>query len=73
MAVNARNELHILDLATYGSSATSKSILTSEDFAFPTALAVRNEELLVVNAQLDKMGSTPSLPFTIVAIDLPGR
>jgi hypothetical protein len=34
-------------------------------------VAVRDERLLVVNGQLDRMGGTPRLPFTVVAIDTP--
>jgi hypothetical protein len=44
-------------------------MIRSEAFAFPTAIAVRNDRLLVLNAQLDKMGSTPLLPFTVIAIE----
>lgn len=71
IAVNARNEIHVADLSADGSSCRVASVITSEAFAFPTAVAVREERLLVVNGQLDKMGSGPSLPFTVVAIANP--
>ncbi|MCW2973194.1 MAG: hypothetical protein JWN72_1467 [Thermoleophilia bacterium] len=44
---------------------------SSPAFAFPTAVAVIPGRLLVLNAQLDKFGSTtatPTTPFTAVAI-----
>jgi hypothetical protein len=45
------------------------NLVGSEGFAFPTAIAEQQDRLLVVNAQLDKMGSAPRLPFTVVAIE----
>jgi Cu-Zn family superoxide dismutase len=72
VAVNARNEIHVAELSPDGAVATVQRVLTSEAFAFPTAIAVRDERLLVVNGQLDKMGASPSLPFTVVAIAQPG-
>jgi hypothetical protein len=72
VAVNARNEIHVAELSPDGANATVQSVLRSDAFAFPTAVAVRGDELLVVNGQLDKMGGSPALPFTVVAVALPG-
>jgi hypothetical protein len=44
----------------------------SDAFAFPTAVAVSGGRLLVVNGQLDKMGGRPRLPFTVLALAIPG-
>jgi Cu-Zn family superoxide dismutase len=71
VAVNARNEVHVADLSPDGASASVRHVLSSDAFAFPTAVAVRDDRLLVVNGQLDKMGGSPSLPFTVVAIVQP--
>lgn len=72
VAVNARGEIHVADLSPDGSSAQVRYVLTSDAFAFPTAVAVRDDRLLIVNGQLDKMGGRPSLPFTVAAIAAPG-
>ena len=69
VAVNARNRIAVVELEKDGGAGRVKTILRSDAFAFPTAIAVRDERLLVVNGQLDKMGSAPQLPFTVVAID----
>jgi Cu-Zn family superoxide dismutase len=68
-AVNAHNRLAVVELSEDGASGQVRSMIRSEAFAFPTAIAVRNDRLLVLNAQLDKMGSTPLLPFTVIAIE----
>jgi len=68
-AINARNRIAVMELADDGSEATVRSMLTSEAFAFPTAVAAYDGRLLVVNGQLDRMGGTPSLPFTVVAVE----
>jgi len=68
VAVNALGEIHLAELSPDGSTAQVRRILTSDAFAFPTAVALRDRELLVVNGQLDKMGSGPTLPFTVAAI-----
>jgi hypothetical protein len=46
-------------------------VVRSAEFAFPTAVAVHDGRLLVVNAQLDKMGGSPRRPFTVIAIAAP--
>jgi hypothetical protein len=58
----------VVELETDGAAGRVRSILGSDAFAFPTAIAIRDERLLVVNGQLDKMSRAPRLPFTVVAI-----
>jgi len=69
VAVNALNSVAVVELD--GGVARIQLMMRSAEFAFPTAVAVRGEQLLVVNSQLDRMGATPRLPFTVVAIDQP--
>ena len=69
VAVNARNRIAVVELEKDGGAGRVRTILRSDAFAFPTAIAVRDERLLVVNGQLDKMGRTPQLPFTVVVIE----
>jgi len=71
IAVNARNLVAVADLAEDGSAARVHTILRSDAFAFPTAVAVSGGRLLVVNGQLDKMGGRPRLPFTVLAVAIP--
>jgi hypothetical protein len=71
VAVNARNRIALVELADDGSAGAVTGLLRSEAFAFPTSVAFRDDELLVVNSQLDKMGGTAALPFTVVAFGLP--
>jgi Cu-Zn family superoxide dismutase len=71
VAVNARNLVAVIDLAEDGATGSLKATLKSDAFAFPTAVAVQNDRLLVVNGQLDEIGRSPRLPFTVVAIDRP--
>jgi sugar lactone lactonase YvrE len=68
IAVNAHNRIQVADLSPDGATARIRRTLTSEAFAFPTAIAIRDRQLLVVNGQLDKMGGSPSLPFTVAVI-----
>lgn len=68
VAVNARNLVAVVDLADDGSSGRVQRTIRSDAFAFPTAVAVLEDRLLVVNGQLDKMGGEPTLPFTVIAI-----
>jgi hypothetical protein len=71
VAVNARNQIVQVALADDGSSGRVERVIRSDAFAFPTAVAVLSERLLVVNGQLDKMGGgEPALPFTVVSIAL---
>ena len=71
IAVNARNVIAVADLADDGSTGRVHTVLRSEAFAFPTAMALADGRLLVVNSQLDKMGGRPRLPFTVVAVAIP--
>jgi sugar lactone lactonase YvrE len=69
VAINARQQVAVLEVKDTGATASLRTILRSDAFAFPTAVALRGDDLLVVNAQLDKMNSAPELPFTVVAIE----
>jgi sugar lactone lactonase YvrE len=71
VAVNARNEIAIVELADDGSSGTVTAAVRCDAFAFPTAVALRDDHLLVVNSQLDKMGGTPVAPFTVAVLEQP--
>ncbi len=71
VALNARHRLAIMNLSGDGSSGIVRALLTSDTFRFPTAVAVRDSQLLVVNSQLDTMGGSPQLPFTVVVIAEP--
>ena len=71
IAVNARNRIAIVDLADDGGAGRLRATLDADAFAFPTAVAVREATLLVVNAQLDRMGGAPRLPFTVVEVAQP--
>jgi hypothetical protein len=68
--VNARNLVVVVELSADGSSGSVDRLHGCEAFAFPTAISMRGDQLLVVNAQLDMMGGRPSLPFTVVATDV---
>jgi sugar lactone lactonase YvrE len=68
VAVNARNHIAVVTLADDGSSGQVSGRIRGDTFAFPTSVARRDDQLLVVNGQLDRMGGSPSLPFTVVAI-----
>ena len=71
IAVNARNLVAVASLAEDGTEGRVHTIVRSEAFAFPTAVAVSGGRLLVVNGQLDKMGGHPRLPFTVIAVAIP--
>jgi superoxide dismutase, Cu-Zn family len=71
VAVNARNLVAVIQLADDGASGRLLTTLVSDEFAFPTAVAADKDRLLVVNGQLDKMGSEPRLPFTVLALTKP--
>jgi Cu-Zn family superoxide dismutase len=68
-AINARNEIAVIDLSRDGAAGTVARVLRGDAFRFPTAVAAHGDRLLVVNGQLDRMGSTPELPFTVVAVE----
>jgi hypothetical protein len=71
VAVNARHKIALVELDDDGSAGTVTTLLRGDDFAFPTSIAVRDDKLLVVNSQLDKMSGTPVLPFTVAVLDVP--
>ena len=70
-AVNAHNTIAVIDLSADGGSGAVRGFVRSPDFRFPTAVAVARDGLWVVNGQLDRMGGTPDLPFTIAEIPTP--
>ena len=69
--VNARERIAVIELESDGRAGRLTALLACEGFAFPTAVARVGERLLVVNAQLDRMGGAPRLPFTVVSIAEP--
>ena len=71
VAVNAANEIAVVELSPDGASGRVRERLSSPALRFPTALAVTGEQLLIVNAQLDRMGGAPELPFCILAAPRP--
>jgi hypothetical protein len=73
VAINARNRIAVVDLANDGASGSVRTIVSSDAFAFPTAVVVRDDRVLVVNGQLDKLGGAPRLPFTVIAIPAPAE
>jgi Cu-Zn family superoxide dismutase len=70
-AVNAHDAIAVIDLAADGGSGAVRGFVRSPDFRFPTAVALARDRLWVVNGQLDRMGGTPDLPFTIATIPTP--
>jgi len=70
-AVNAHNTIAVIDLSADGGSGAVRGFVRSPDFRFPTAVAVAGDGLWVVNGQLDRLGGTPDLPFTIATIPTP--
>lgn len=71
VAINARDAIAEVSLAEDGSAGAVRRTVHSAAFRFPTAIAAQPERLLVVNGQLDRMGGTPELPFSVVAIPAP--
>jgi Cu-Zn family superoxide dismutase len=71
VAVNACNLVAVANLADDGSAGQVHTVLSSGAFAFPTAVAVSGDRLLVVNSQLDQMGGHPRLPFTVAVVAIP--
>lgn len=71
MAVNATGVVAVGELSADGASLRVQSLVRSDAFAFPTAVATRRQQLLVVNAQLDKLGGDPVLPFTVAVLPAP--
>jgi hypothetical protein len=57
----------------FAASGEARHQTRSARFAFPTATVAVGNRLLVLNSQLDKLGTKnpPSLPFTVVSIPRP--
>ncbi len=76
---NANAQIVKIDLSADFSSGAVDTVTTSPAFLFPTAAVIvgsdewqgGGEKLLVLNGQLDKLGGSPVLPFTITSINLP--
>jgi Cu-Zn family superoxide dismutase len=60
-----------VELAADFASGTVGASFTDPSFAAPTTIARYDGCLLVVNSQLDALGGSPVLPFTVSAIPLP--
>src|SRR5262249_5129299 len=71
VARNAPNEIVRLRLGPDWRTATAQSTFTSDQLAFPTALAELHGRLLITNAQLNA-AANPQLPFTILDLPLAG-
>lgn len=68
---NADNEVVEVKLRNGKRSGRIEERITSSLFAFPTTAARVGNRLLVVNAQFDKRGGTPVLPFTVASVRRP--
>ena len=68
---NANAEIATLQLRDDATRARLRSRLVDpEHLLFPTGAAEARGRLLVTNSQLDKMGGTPVLPFTVASLPL---
>lgn len=72
VARNVENQVVALRLTEDFSRATVAKTYTNPSFRFPTALAKEGRQLLVVNAQLDRLspGRQPELPFSLTRLPL---
>jgi len=61
---NEQAQLVIVNMSADYALGQVASVVTG-DFRFPSAVAATSDSLLILNAQLDKRGGTPDLPFTI--------
>jgi len=61
----------VIKLSKNWLSGRLQSDITSPTFKFATTVAVAGKRLLVVNAQFDKRGGDPVLPFTVSAVKRP--
>jgi hypothetical protein len=68
---NADNEIVEVKLRRDKREGRVGRAITSDAFMFPTTAARDGKRLLVVNAQFDKRGGTPVLPFTVAAVRRP--
>jgi Cu-Zn family superoxide dismutase len=64
VARNREDQLVIFTMSADYAIGQLATIVTG-DFRFPSAVAATSDSLLIMNAQLDKQGGTPQLPFTI--------
>jgi Cu-Zn family superoxide dismutase len=73
VARNANAQIATVRLSTDARTGTLTSTMRNSRFLFPTAVVAWRNRLLVLNAQLDKLGtkSPPKLPFTVVAVPRP--
>jgi sugar lactone lactonase YvrE len=68
---NADNEIVEVRLRRDRRAGRVGRAITSDALMFPTTAARDGRRLLVVNAQFDKRGGTPVLPFTVTAVRRP--
>jgi sugar lactone lactonase YvrE len=68
---NADNEIVEVKLRRDKREGRVGRAITSDALMYPTTAARDGERLLVVNAQFDKRGGTPVLPFTVAAVRRP--
>jgi Cu-Zn family superoxide dismutase len=65
---NAAGTISKLRLNRRFTRATAAGSITDPTFAFPTTMAQARNRFLVVNAQFDKRGGSPKLPFTVSSL-----
>ena len=65
---NMSRTISVFSLSDDFSSATAVQSLQDPNFKFPTTGVLNGDELLVVNAQLDKQTQSPVLPFYIARL-----
>lgn len=73
IARNANAQIAVVRLSADARTGNLTSTMRNSRFLFPTAVVAWRNRLLVLNAQLDKLGtaSKPKLPFTVVAVPRP--
>ena len=70
-AVNAASRVTQLTLSRNWLRARVVRHITSPRLRFPSTVAIAGRRLLVVNAQFDRRGDSPVLPFTVSALRRP--
>ncbi|MBN1528595.1 MAG: hypothetical protein JW895_06010 [Thermoleophilaceae bacterium] len=70
-AVNSASRVSQYTLSPNWLSGQLRRHITSPRFRLPSTLALTPKRLLVVNAQFDKRGGDPVLPFTVAAVKRP--
>jgi Cu-Zn family superoxide dismutase len=70
---NANAQIATVRLSNDSRSGNLTGTMRNSRFLFPTAVVAWRNRLLVLNAQLDKLGTKnkPKLPFTVVAVPRP--